>query len=142
MKKIKNVLIIDDDEITCFINKSVLEEEQVAENILCLENEQEALEHILEQCSNKAAGEDNCPELIFLDLTMPLFNGFEFLEKLQNQPGINLHKLYIVILTSSWHTRDMLKVGQYKVQEYLHKPLTHEQVNDVVKRFHRRFRDF
>lgn len=135
MKKIKNIVFIDDDEITCYLNRIVLEEMGVAENITCLEDEHEALEFIQEKCSNRSAGENICPEIIFLDLNMPFFNGFEFLEQLEKNPDIDTDSLYIVLLTSSWHAGDMKKAMHYPVQGFLNKPLTVEKVQDIVEQY-------
>lgn len=136
MKKIQNIVFIDDDEITCYLNRIVLEEMGVTENIICLEDEHEALEYIKNKCSNRRAGEDQCPEIIFLDLNMPFFNGFEFLEQLERDADIDTDLLYIVLLTSSWHAGDMEKAKHYPVKDFLNKPLTVEKVQDIVISYH------
>lgn len=137
MKKINNVLFIEDDEITCFLNKSLVEEMQVAENVHCLDDEERALEYLKKQCSNRMAGEKPCPELIFLDLNLPFLNAFEFLERLENYPDIEVEHLFIVLLTASWDMRDMEKAKKYRIQGFLNKPLTHEKIKEVVINFNR-----
>ena len=136
MKKINNILFIEDDEITSFLNKTIVEEMEVAENVHCLDDEQKALAFLLENCSSKSAGEGNCPELIFLDVNLPFLNAFEFLERLKSYPDLDLGKLFIVLLTSSWDSRDMEKAKKYQVHGFLHKPLTPDKIHDVVGRFH------
>ena len=137
MKKINNILFIDDDEITCFLNKSIVEEMQIADNIFCLEDEQKALDFLKLQCSHKNAGEEACPELVFLDLNMPFLNAFEFLESLELYPEIDINRLFIVLLTSSWHSRDLEKAKNYKIKGYLNKPLTQEKLHDIVALFNK-----
>ncbi|WP_225000394.1 response regulator [Cesiribacter sp. SM1] len=138
MKKIKSVLFVDDDEITSYINKSIIEEMQIAEKVHCMEDEQKALEFIIEHCSGKGAGDDSCPELIFLDVHMPFFNALEFLELLQQHPGFDAEKLFIVLLTSSMHDRDKALSQKYKVQAYLNKPLTPEKISHILFQFFNR----
>lgn len=135
MKKLSNILFIDDDEITCYLNKSIVEEMQVAKNIVCLDDEQQALDFLKLHCAKKSAGDEDCPELIFLDLNMPFLNAFEFLESLKNYPEVDINRLFIVLLTSSWHARDIEKAKDYKVQGYLNKPLTREKLQDILLRF-------
>ncbi|AHM62955.1 two-component response regulator [Flammeovirgaceae bacterium 311] len=137
MKKISNVLFIEDDEITCFLNKSIVEEMQVAENIQCLDDEESALAYLKNQCRNRMAGEEACPELIFLDLNLPFLNAFEFLERLENYPEIEVERLFIVLLTASWDARDMEKAKKYHIQGFLNKPLTQEKIQEVVVNFNK-----
>lgn len=136
MKKIQNILFVDDDTISSYINRAVLEEMQVAENLHWLNDGQEALEYLKERCAESSQHAYACNDLIFLDLNMPQINGFEFLESLQQLRGINTLKLYIVMLTSSWHSRDMEKARSYAIQDYLIKPLTAEKVAEVVRKYH------
>ncbi|WP_224998530.1 response regulator [Cesiribacter sp. SM1] len=135
MKKINNIIFIEDDEITCFLNKAIVEEMEVAENVHCLDDEEAALEYLKEQCSNRSAGADPCPELIFLDLNLPFLNAFEFLERLERMPEIEVERLFIVLLTASWDVRDMEKAKQYNIQGFLNKPLTHEKIQQVILTF-------
>lgn len=139
MKKISNILFIDDDQITCYLNKSIVEEMQVADNILCMDDEQQALDFLKAQCAKRNSGEEDCPELVFIDLNMPFLNAFEFLESLDNYPEIDIEKLFIVLLTSSWHSRDVEKAKNYKIQGYLNKPLTSEKLREVVAQFKNSF---
>lgn len=136
MKKIQHILFVDDDNISSYINRAVLEEMQVAENLHWLNDGQEALDYLKERCAKASNPQNACTDLIFLDLNMPQVNGFEFLENLQLLPGIDTLGLYIVMLTSSWHSRDMEKARTYAIQDYLIKPLTAEKVAEVVRKYH------
>jgi CheY-like chemotaxis protein len=137
MKKINNILFIEDDEITCFLNKAIVEEMQVAENVHCLDDEEIALEYLKEKCTKRSAGDELCPELIFLDLNLSFLNAFEFLERLESTTEIEIERLFIVLLTASWDARDMEKAKQYKIQGFMNKPLTHEKIQEVVLSFNK-----
>lgn len=137
MKKIQHILFVDDDNISSYINRAVLEEMQVAENLHWLNDGQEALDYLKQRCAEGGQRKNACNDLVFLDLNMPQINGFEFLESLQHLAGIDTLGLYIVMLTSSWHSRDLEKARTYAIQDYLIKPLTAEKVAEVVKKYHR-----
>lgn len=139
MKKINNITLIEDDEITCIENKLLIEEMQVAEHVHSLDDEQMALEFLKERCSEQNGGEEQRPELIFLDLNMPFLNAYEFLDRLAACPEIAIDKLFIVLLTSSWNFRDREKAARLPVSGYLNKPLTQEKLKEVVHRFHKQY---
>lgn len=75
------------------------------------------------------------PDLIFLDLNMPEFDGFQVLEHLQQQEACEwLIRERIVVLTTSISKLDYTKASDYHVQNYLVKPLSEEKVKQVVAR--------
>ena len=128
MRKVLCTLLVDDDAITNYVNQLLLEELDVTEQVLIAHNGREALELIQQQCA-----EDCCPELILLDINMPVMNGFEFLEayrKLEwrdRQPGA------VFMLTTSTHPLDIERLKTLPIQGYLTKPLTREAVDSLVK---------
>jgi CheY-like chemotaxis protein len=114
--KVDKVLLVDDDSISNFINRSIIEE-ILTPDIEVAENGLEALE-ILKACISH----DNCPHLIFLDINMPVMNGFEFLEaldKLRTKPDLK-----VIVLTSSRAIRDLNQASAYSILGYICKPLT------------------
>ena len=90
MKRLKKILLIDDDEITCFLEKSLLEDLEVAEEIVCIDGGHEALEYI-QECLRSGSS----PSLIFLDINMPGMDGFEFLERLDSLEVLKSGKLIL-----------------------------------------------
>ncbi|WP_299212202.1 response regulator [uncultured Aquimarina sp.] len=74
MKTITRILLVDDSEATLFFNKTILSKTGYADEILVAKNGLEALEIIKSGV---------VPEIIFLDINMPVMNGWEFLSEFQ-----------------------------------------------------------
>ena len=129
MKKLKKILLIDDDEATCFLETYLLENMDVSGEIDSVYSGEEALAY-LQECRERQV----YPDLIFLDIKMPEMDGFEFLENLQACDSSEIRKLNIVMLTSSSTVRDMEKAGSFRhlLKGYAVKPLTKELVKEVL----------
>ena len=65
MQKLREVLVIDDDEVTCFLHSTLLEEMEVSERIHCIHDAEEALEYLQEGVKSQVY-----PDLILLDINM------------------------------------------------------------------------
>ena len=119
-----NLLIIDDDSICSFINTRVAQTSGAFEQITSVHNGKDALDFLEDVC----AGTTPAPDVILLDLNMPLISGFDFIEGFRKLPIPNKEKIDIVILTSSDQQSDMQHARDLGINHYLLKPLT---VNDL-----------
>ncbi|MBT8178548.1 MAG: response regulator [Eudoraea sp.] len=128
MKKISHVCLIDDDHIFVYGAKRVMRKMDFYEDLSVFSNGQEALDHL----KNMAQNGDDLPSLIFLDLNMPIMNGWEFLEELGNTPGFELNGVSIFIMSSSVDPRDLERIQQYPVvKNYVLKPMTMNDLENV-----------
>jgi CheY-like chemotaxis protein len=94
-----------------------LEINQIAGKILTFEIPTDALNFL---CTN-----EEVPEVIFLDLNMPVLNGFELLDELIKLPKERLNAMQVVVLTSSSSSADREKAFKYPcVVDYISKPLS------------------
>ena len=100
-KKLRRIILIDDDEVTCFIKKLLLEGMEIASKIDCVHDGLEGLKYIHQHCLEGAIEQQAAPDLIFLDNNMPILNGFEFLEALEEIEDVDRSRLYIVMLTTN-----------------------------------------
>lgn len=120
---IERAYIVDDDEISIFVTSVLLETEGFArqiESFLCAE---EALQKLLH------GAEENWPQLIFLDLNMPILNGWTFLDALTVQQARFRGKCHIFILTSSVDPLEKERAAQYAlVKGFLRKPLDQSEL--------------
>ena len=128
-----NVLLVDDDATTNYLNKLLLTKTMnVAAQVAVAENGQQALDLLTLQCTT--ADSARCPQLILLDLNMPVMNGREFLLTYQQLPLPHRQAIVIVMLTTSLHEQDQLLVQQLPVADFISKPLTRAKVNELLAR--------
>jgi CheY-like chemotaxis protein len=109
----------------------------IAEQILTATNGKEGIEIIKKYCLNEHAATVECPDLILLDLHMPIMTGFEVAEELQTIMQSNLIQAKIVILSSSSNPRDMEKMASFGVKQYLEKPIREDEIlalSEVIAR--------
>lgn len=132
MRKLNAVLFVDDDAICSLLNKSIFEELEIVDSIVCLSNATDALEYLLKATSPDVEG-FHCPDLIFLDIKMPDINGFELLERLNEIEQCKDLVQRVVILSSSTHEADLERAAQFSVLAYLEKPLTKAKALDVIE---------
>jgi CheY-like chemotaxis protein len=125
---INHILLVDDDEVTNFLNKKVIEKASLIKEISIATNGQKALEVIEELCESKKY----CPELIFLDLNMPVMNGFEFLDKFEKMHFPNKDKVRIIVLTSSSNPDDIYKIKEKRIA-FMTKPLSEDKIQSIVQ---------
>lgn len=125
----KRVLLVDDDKICNFITEATLNRLGVAKEILAVLNGKEALEYI-----NRAlTGDRVLPDVIFLDLNMPLMNGFQFIESFKKLDFPNKDEVKIVVLTSSENPEDIVKVKKLGINYYLTKPINETKLLEIIK---------
>jgi CheY-like chemotaxis protein len=126
--KYKNVLLIDDSYIDNLINRKILDNSNYAESITVIDSPNEAFKLIKDSLENG----DILPEVIFLDLRMPLMNGFEFLKGLLELPDLKPGQIKIYVLTSSLDPKDIKKVKENPlVSKFIGKPLTKQILQEI-----------
>ena len=126
MPKLRSVLLVDDDRTTNFLNQLLLNKMAVAEQILLAENGEQALRILSQHCQEPAG--PGCPQLVLLDMNMPVLNGLAFLEIFAQLPQMQQQAIVIVMLTSSLHPLDLRRVQELPIAGFLTKPLTKEKV--------------
>ena len=129
-----NLLIVDDDDICNFINNRVALTSRIFSNVSAVHNGQDALRY-LEDALNGVA---HMPDVILLDLNMPLLNGFEFIRALRSLSLPHVRNIHIIILTSSEDPNDVHQATLMGVDHYLLKPLTVNQLRETIFSLHKR----
>lgn len=123
MKKLDLIILIDDDTITNFLNEMVINEMGITNQLIVTTDGNQALEEIMAQQEKGVL-----PDLILLDVNMPVLNGFEFLKKYNELDFQNKDMPLIVILTTSLNEGDKDKAKKLNVKDYMSKPLTKENM--------------
>lgn len=132
-KKYKTVMLIDDNEIDNLINQKIIESAGICERIFTHTGGKSAIEFLrnMEKIAD-VAGDAVLPELIFLDIDMPLMDGFQFLDEFEGLSEKTKEHCKIVMLTSSINPQDVSRSKRYKsVKKYLNKPLTPESLKKL-----------
>ena len=137
MRKItplKLIMLVDDDDTTNYLNQRLLENLNAAEKIVIMKDGEEALNYLTKACEAGNTGEYICPDLMFLDIKMPVMDGFEFLDAYK-EAKLNFGKeIVIMMLTSSASFYDLEKLKQYPdVKKHYSKSLTEVDVKDIIQ---------
>jgi len=127
-KKYRTVMLIDDNEIDNLINQKMIEAAAVTENIYTHTGAKSAIE-FLKNMEKLEMADQVLPDVIFLDIDMPLMDGFQFLDEFEKFTIIAKKKCKIVMLTSSINPQDFNRSKKYEnVRLYLNKPLSHDSI--------------
>jgi len=140
LKKLKSILLIDDDEATNFYNQLIIKEANITDTIYITLNGKEALNFLT---SKGQYGSNNdtypAPSLILLDINMPVMNGWSFIEEYKRLDDTQKAEIIVVILTTSLNPDDIFRAENYKeIKEFMNKPLT---VDILMEIFEKHFKD-
>lgn len=128
--KVKQVFIIDDDEISIFLTHELLKIQALGRQIHSYLFAEQALSDILKAVETDR---EKLPDVIFLDLNMPLMSGWNFLDSLRLYEDKIENKCIVYILTSAIDTSEFRRSSEYKlVAGYFNKPLEIEVI-DLIK---------
>ncbi|MBD0833611.1 response regulator [Aestuariibaculum sediminum] len=127
MKKINLACIIEDDPTHVYITKRIITLSGLVESLLICPNGKDAFIKLKAIIENGKP----LPELILLDLNMPVWDGWQFLDAFKT---INTNqKLHIYILTSSNNDEDRQRAEAYNINSnYIVKPITLTKLKDVL----------
>ncbi len=125
-----NLLVIDDDDINIFIIKKIVEKTGFDIDMVSKNNGQQAIDYLKQTIASNLP----LPQLILIDINMPVMNGWEFIEAYQNLGVTTPVDLYI--LSSSVYENDIEKTKSYtSVKGFISKPLSMERLTELIKPF-------
>lgn len=122
------VMLVDDNDTDNFISKRIIEITKFAKRVEIKNSGKSALQYLQDNQGNL----ENLPDLIFLDINMPIVDGFVFLFEFEMFPDELKNKCKVVILSSSDNKRDIEKIvdNEYVIK-FITKPLTDSALNEV-----------
>jgi len=130
------ILFVDDDPITLMLCKKVIERAEFSKEIVTANNGEDAIKYF-DNLKSKINSDDTLtlPELMFLDLNMPVMGGWEFLDIFSKE---NYHMVFpnlkVIVLSSTIDPKDIEKSKSYSmVIDFLSKPITKEILKSIIK---------
>jgi CheY-like chemotaxis protein len=124
----RKVLLIDDNEIDNFINERMITSSHFASSVEVQNSADRALDALRALTENS-----EIPEIIFLDLNMPVKDGFAFLKEYEELPDFICNTARIVVLSSSISPEDISKASTNPhVFKYVNKPLSEKYLDAII----------
>jgi CheY-like chemotaxis protein len=129
MNRIKNIALIDDDDVFVFLTTKAINKTSLVDLIKVFDNGMEALNFFEENKGNLEA----LPEIILLDLSMPIMDGWQFLEEYTKLYPHLGKKITIFICSSSISPDDVSRAKSIsEVSDYILKPVTTEKLIEII----------
>ncbi len=120
-EKIHMVMLVDDNDTDNFISKKIIEIAGFCERIELMSSGKRALDYLEREKENL----ENLPDLIFLDINMPIVDGFVFLYEFEKFPASVKKKCKVAVLSSSNNKSDVKRIMENQnVVKFITKPLS------------------
>ena len=127
------ILCVDDDPITLMLCKMVIKKASFSNEIETARNGEEALDYFKTFKQSSSDGElTKHPQLIFLDLNMPVMGGWEFLDSFSTLEYSDYNHIKVIVLSSTIDPADIEKSKKYSmVLDFLSKPISKEMLEYI-----------
>lgn len=127
MEENLHFIVIDDSKLDCFIAEKIIKNTGRCKSVNTFQQATDALTFI------KTFTTSGLPTVVFVDIQMPVMNGFEFVETFEKLPADIRTGYSIYMLSSSINENDIAKVKSYtSVKQFLNKPLTNSTIGVVL----------
>jgi len=127
----RTVALIDDDKIFQLTTSRTMQLAGLAENILQFDNGEDGLRFLRENANEP----DALPDVIFLDINMPMVDGWMFLEDYALMKDLLKKAIVIYMVSSSIDPRDVSRAhGNENVMDYILKPVSREKLAEIMQK--------
>ncbi len=128
----KILCIVDDDDIYKYSIKRTLKNKELTKKILTFSNGEEAIDFMIKNLNEN----ENLPDIIFLDINMPIMDGFQFMEEyVKIKPRVG-KVILIYMVSSSIDTNDIKRAKNIsEVSDYLVKPISPNELTELLNNF-------
>lgn len=130
-KKLESILLVDDDDDCNYFHKRLLVDMECTEHIEVATDGQEALDYLI---SENEDGKYPQPQIIFLDINMPVMDGWEFLEEYRKLQSNQKGQIVLIMLTTSLNPDDKAKASQFEeIKDFQNKLLTRQRMEELFE---------
>ncbi len=127
----KTILLIEDNPSDVELTKRALDRSHVANQLVVVEDGQEALDYLFARGRHAARDPADLPTLVLLDLKLPKLDGLAVLQRLRAEQLTK--RLPVVVLTSSAEERDVAGCYDVGVNSYIRKPVDFNQFAAAIQ---------
>lgn len=125
-----NFIVVDDSKLDCFIAEKIIRNTGRVETCNVFQQAGDALNYI------NTLSKQSASTIVFVDIQMPVMNGFEFVEAFEALPADKRENFYVYMLSSSINENDIARVKAYtSVKQFLNKPLTNDTIKAVLENY-------
>jgi CheY-like chemotaxis protein len=125
--KTAHILLVEDNEGDILLTHEAFEESKIKTHISVVKNGKDALDFLYKKNGFEKA---ESPDIILLDINIPIFNGHEVLQKIKNDP--ELKKIPVIILTTSSNDKDVNKAYENHTNSFVTKPIEMKDFLEAV----------
>ncbi|MBC8283909.1 MAG: response regulator [Nitrospinae bacterium] len=125
------LMIVEDNETDIICLKRAFEKNGVSKPIITAGNGEEALAYLNGETSDQTGSGVRIPNIILLDLNMPIMNGFEFLQVIKADE--RFRAIPVIVLTSSTSRVDMNDSYKNSIAGYIEKPMDPEEYSEIIR---------
>ena len=122
------ILIVEDNEADVFLTSTALQDAKITNTINVVTNGEEALAYLKREGKYTDAAR---PDIIFLDLNLPMMNGHEVLAVIKADP--NLRAIPVIVMSGSQAESDIARAYDEQVAGYIVKPASHDEYLTAIR---------
>lgn len=126
-KKTAHILLVEDNEGDILLTIEAFEESKINTEISVARNGKEAIDFLFKKGTFSDAKK---PDLILLDINLPIFNGHEVLKQIKND--LELKKIPVIMLTTSSFSNDISQAYENNCNSYVKKPLDMDEFLEAI----------
>ncbi|MDN5204469.1 response regulator [Fulvivirgaceae bacterium BMA10] len=124
----KRILLIDDEDINLFIIQNLIRLSGIEAEVIFFSSCQKGIDYVKQLIDN----DEEMPDLILLDIDMPVMTGWDFLDKYRNFNEKKKRETVLKIFTTSIIETDIQKAKEYPdIDGYLNKPMTIDMIRKI-----------
>lgn len=130
-KKSNAILLVEDDPGHALLIRKNLQRGGFTNDLVVLDDGQKAVDYLFKQGAY-AADDHPAPDLVLLDLNLPVLSGYQVLQTIKNDD--RTRKIPVVVLTTTDNPQEVARCYDLGCNMYITKPVEYDQFSDTIQR--------